>query len=106
MALCCQRDPSGAVNVNGAIFLRRCLGENANEVDDRIRSRNRSADSDVVKYIGLDELRSVARCTRHLNTTGLAYDHAHGRATAEKQRHEMAADEAGSAEHRDRASHH
>jgi len=39
------------------------------------------------------------------NTAGVAYGHAHRLASSEKQRHEMAADETGSAEHRDSAGH-
>jgi hypothetical protein len=35
----------------------------------------------------------------------MAYGHAHRLASSEKQRHEMAADETGSAEHRDSAGH-
>jgi hypothetical protein len=35
----------------------------------------------------------------------VAYGHAHRLASSEKQRHEMAADETGSTEHRDAAGH-
>jgi hypothetical protein len=95
----------GALDVNGAISLCGRLGQNAHEVDDRIRSRDCSADSDVVKHVGLDELWCLARSSRHLDTTGMAYGYAHRLAISEKQRHEMAPNEAGSAEHRDAAGH-
>jgi hypothetical protein len=55
-ALCRQTNSAGAVDVNGAISLCGRLGQNAHEIDDPIRSRDCSADSDVVKQIGLDEL--------------------------------------------------
>ena len=81
----------GALDVNGAISLCGRLGQNAHEVDDRIRSRDCSADSDAVKQIGLDELWWLAGYSRHLDTTGMAYGYAHHRAISEKRRHEMAA---------------
>ena len=42
---------------------------------------------------------------RHLSAAWVSYSYAHRHATAKKQRHEMAADEAGSAEHRDAVGH-
>jgi hypothetical protein len=105
MALCRQRDSAGALDVNGAICLCGRFGQDANEVDDRIRSRHCGADSNLVKYIGLDELWWLARHSRPLNTTGVAYGQTHRCATSDKRRHEMAADEPGPAEHRDRAGH-
>src|SRR6266851_741660 len=82
MAMYRQRNSAGAFDVNGAIGLCGRLGQNANEVDDRIRSRDCSADSEVVKHIGLDELRCLGGFSRHLNTTGVAYGQAHRRATS------------------------
>jgi hypothetical protein len=101
MTLCCQRNSAGAFDVNGAISLCGRLGENADEVDDGIRAYDRTAGSDVVKQISLDDLRRLGQFSRHLNPARMAYGEAHRRAMSEKQRHEMAADEAGSAEHRD-----
>jgi hypothetical protein len=60
MTLCCQRNSAGAFDVNGAIGLCGCLGQNADEVDDRIHSRDCSADTDVIKHVGLDEFRWLA----------------------------------------------
>jgi len=101
MSLCRKRYSAGAFDMNGAIRLCGRLGQNADEIDDGIRSRDCIADSDVVKHIGLDDLRCMDRFSRHLNTAGVAYGQAHRRAISEKQRHNMAADKAGSAEHRD-----
>ena len=56
MAMCCQCNSAGAFDVNGAIALTSRLGQDADEIDDGIRTRDRGADSDVVKHIGLDEL--------------------------------------------------
>ena len=106
MTLRCQRNSAGAFNMNGAIGLCGRLGQNADEIEDGIRTRDCGVDSDVVKDIGLDNLRSIGRFSRHLNAGGMTYGHAHRRATLKKQRHQMAADEAGSAEHCDRAGHH
>jgi hypothetical protein len=91
--------------VNGAIGLCGRLGQNADEIDDDIRARDCLADSDVVKHIGLDELRCLGRFSRHQETVGMARGDAHRRATSKQQRDQMAADEAGSAEHRDAAGH-
>jgi hypothetical protein len=57
MMPCRQRNSAGAFDVNGAISLCARLGQNADEIDDGIRSRDCTADGDVVKHIGLDELR-------------------------------------------------
>ena len=72
---------------------------------DGVGSCDCSADSDVVKHVGLDHLRCSARFSRHLNTTRMTHGHAYGRPTSKKQRHKMAADEAGSAKYRDAAGH-
>jgi uncharacterized membrane protein YtjA (UPF0391 family) len=53
----------------------------------------------------LDEFWWSARYRRHLTATGVAYGQAHRLAASEKQRHKMAADEPGPAEHSDRADH-
>src|SRR6266404_2735221 len=98
MALCCQRNLARGFDMKGAIRLCGRLGQNADEIDDGIRSRDCLAESDVVKHIGLDDLRCMDRFSRHLNTAGVAYGQAHRRATSKKQRHEMAANEPGSAE--------
>ena len=55
--VCCQSNSAGAFDVNGAIGLCGCLGENADQVDDGIRSCDRSSDAHIVKYIPLDYLR-------------------------------------------------
>src|SRR5947209_7647825 len=106
MELCGQRNSAGAFDVNGAIGLWACLGENADEVEDSVRSGDCSVDSAIVKDIGLDNLRSVGRFSWHLNAHGMTHGHAHRCATPKKHRHKMAADEAGSAEHRDAADRH
>src|SRR5215831_12571372 len=105
MALCRQRYSASAFDVNGVIALCGCLGQNADEVDDRIRSRGRTADACVVKYIALGYLRCIGRFSWYLNTAGIAHDHTHRRATSTKQRHQVAADKSGSAKHRDAADH-
>jgi hypothetical protein len=91
--------------MNGAITLCRRLGQNADEINDGIRSRDCSIYSDVVKHISLDDLHCLGRCGRHLGTAGLAYGQAHRLATSDKHRHEMTADEPGPAEHCDGAGH-
>ena len=101
MSLCRKRYSAGAFDMNGAICLCGRVGQNADEIDDGIRSRDCIADCDVVKHIGLDELRCLGQLSRHLNTAGMAYGQARRRATSEKQRHQVAADEAGSSEYRD-----
>jgi hypothetical protein len=68
VALCRQRYSAGTFDVSVKIGLCGCLGENADEVEDGICSRDRTADTFVVKYIGLDNLlcfgRSAAMFTR------------------------------------------
>src|SRR5215472_111479 len=49
-----ERYSAGAVDVDGPVGLCRCLSENADQVDDSIRSCDRTADACVVKNIGLD----------------------------------------------------
>src|SRR5438128_1494618 len=93
MAMCRQRNSAGAFDVNGAIGLSSCLGQNADQIDDRIGPRDCSIYSDIVKQISLDDLHCLGRCGRDLNTAGLAYGQAHRLATSDKERHEMAADE-------------
>ena len=51
MTLRCQRNSTRAFDVNGPIGLVGHLSKNAHEIDDRISSRDGSADSDVVKQI-------------------------------------------------------
>jgi hypothetical protein len=87
VAMCRQRYSAGAFDVNGAIGLSSRLGENADEVEDGMRSRDRTGDTCVIKYIGLDNLRCFGRFSRHLNTAGMAHGHAYRRATLKKQRH-------------------
>src|SRR5437868_2952995 len=103
MARCCQCNPAGAVDVNGAIGLLAYLGENADKVEHSARSRNCTADTSFVEQIGLDDLRCVGRLGRDPNIAGTSGGHAYRRATLKKSGHEMAADEAGSTEHRDAA---
>src|ERR1700758_609439 len=67
--------------------------------------RDCSADSDVVKQIGLDVFHCLVGLGRNLRSSSIAHDDAHCRATSNKQRHQMAADKAGSAEHRNGAVH-
>ena len=78
-AMCCQPNSAGTFDVNGAIGLSGCLGENANQVDDGIRSCDRSSDAHIVKYIGLDYLRSDGRFSRPLNLAGMARCQAYAR---------------------------
>ena len=59
--------------MNGAIGLCGRLGQNADEIEDGIRTRDCGIDSDVVKDIGLDNLRSIGRFSRHLNEIGRAH---------------------------------
>jgi hypothetical protein len=61
MALCGQGNSARAFDVNGAISLWGCLGENADQVEDRVRSGDCRVDSAIVKDIGLDNLRSIVR---------------------------------------------
>src|SRR6266446_6429111 len=105
MAMCCQRNSARGFEVNGAITLCCRLGQNADQIDDRICPRDCSIYSDIIKHISLDDLHCSGRCGRHLNTARLAYGQAHRFATPDKQRHEMAADEPGPAENRDAPGH-
>ena len=75
MALRRQSNSAGAFDMNGAIGLCGGLGQNADEVDNRIRSRDCSADGDVVEHISLGELRCFGRFSRHLNTAEVARSH-------------------------------
>jgi hypothetical protein len=56
-------------------------------------------------YICLDDLRRIGRFNRHRSAAWVPHGYAHRRATVKKQRHEMAADEASSAEHRHAVGH-
>jgi hypothetical protein len=56
MVLCGQRNSAGAFDMNGAIGLRGRLGQNADQVEDGIRSRDCSFNSGAVKHIGPDKL--------------------------------------------------
>jgi hypothetical protein len=47
----------GALDVDGVIGLCGRLGQNADEVEDGIRSHDRTADTCVIKHIRLDNLR-------------------------------------------------
>ena len=105
MAMCCQRNSTRGFDVNGTITLCCRLGQNADQIDDRMRPRDCSIYGDIVKHISLDDLHCSGRCGRHLNTAGLAYSQAHRLDILDKQRDEMAPDEPGPAEHRDRAGH-
>src|SRR5262249_40611004 len=80
--------------------------ENADPIADSLRCCDRPADACVVKNIGLDDLRRFGRFSRHLDTAGMPHRHPHRRAALQEQRHEMAADKAGSAKHRNAAGHH
>jgi hypothetical protein len=62
--------------VNGAISLWACLGENADKVEDRVRSCNGPADVTFVEQIGLDDLRCVGRLGRNPNIAGTSKAHA------------------------------
>ena len=81
MPLCCQRNSASTLDVNSPVGPRGRLRQNADEVDEGIRSRDRIADSDVVKHVGLDHLRYPCRFSRNLNTAGMAHGHAYARAT-------------------------
>ena len=96
MALCCQSNSASAFDVNGAIGLRGRLGQNADEVEDGIGSYDRTADalSSRTSAWTIPELLASPR----READGLAYGQAHGLATSDKQRHETAADKAGSAD--------
>jgi hypothetical protein len=69
-ALCCLPNSAGAFDVNGAIGLCGCLGENADQVDDGIRSGDRSSNAHIVKYIALDYLRALAGSAAFLTWPG------------------------------------
>ena len=57
MALRRQSYSARAFDVNSAVGLNGGLGENADQIDDRACSRDRTADAVVVPYIRLDNLR-------------------------------------------------
>jgi hypothetical protein len=84
MALCCQGNSARAFDVNGAIGLWACLGENADKVEDSVRSGDCSVDSAIVEQIGLDDLRCVGRLGRDPNIAGTSGGHAYRRATLKK----------------------
>src|SRR5262245_11274362 len=107
MLLRCQRHSASGFNVDGMISLPGAgsLGQDANEIDDGIRSRDRITDSAVVKHISMDDLRCLGRVSHPPPTAGMAHSQTYRRATPQKQRYQMPADEAGSAKHRDAAGH-
>jgi hypothetical protein len=63
------------------------------------------ADSNFVEQIGLDDLQCVGRLGRNPSIAGMSGGHAYRRATLKQQGYEMAANEAGSAEHRNALGH-
>ena len=66
MTLRCQRNSTRAFDVNGPIGLVGRLSKNAHEIGDCISSRDGSADSDVVKQIGLDIFHCLVGLGRNL----------------------------------------
>jgi hypothetical protein len=84
MALCGQGNSARAFDVNGAIGLWARLGENADKVEDSVRSCNGAADITFVEQIGLDDLRCVGRLGRDPNIAGTSGGHAYRRATLKK----------------------
>src|SRR5262245_49899502 len=107
MLLRCQRHSASGLNMDGTISLPGLgsLGQDANKIDDGIRSRDRITDSAVIKHIGLDDLRCLGRVSQPLRSAGMAHSQTYRRATPQKQRYQMPADEADSAKHRDSAGH-
>jgi hypothetical protein len=57
MPLCRQRNSAGTFDVNGTVGLCGRLGQNADEIEDRIRPDDRAADACLIEYIRLDNLR-------------------------------------------------
>ena len=76
--------------VNSAIGLWGLLGENADQVDDSVRSRDRTADAFVIQYIRFDDLRRFGRFSRRVTPGRVPHGHTHCRATLQKQRHARA----------------
>jgi hypothetical protein len=100
LALCRQSNTTGSFDMHGTVRLCGRLGQNADEIDDGIRSGDRTAKICVFQYVCLDNLGRIGRLSCHLNAGGMTRGQAHRQATLKKQGHEMAADETGSAEHR------
>ena len=94
MALCSQCYSAGAFDVNGPVRLCGRLCEDADQVDDSIRSCDRLANAFVVQYIGLNNHGRFGRFSLRVDPAGVPHGHAHRHATLQKERHEMTADEA------------
>jgi hypothetical protein len=105
LTLRCQRNSTGAFDVNGPIGLGSRLGKNADEVDDRTSSRDCSADGDAEFKLRPSPTKPRNTSKPICLTTSIAHGDADGRATPNKHRHQVAADKSGSAEHCNGAVH-
>jgi len=80
--------------------------QNADDADESVRPRDRIGYNGVIKHVGLRRFQRLGWTNRHSKAVRMAHCDAHGRATAKKQRHEIAADETGATKHGDPAGRH